>query len=80
MAVVEGQGVFLSYHVLTEDGRSLICDNPRAAIPFVLIPGDSHYMAIDVPTEAKNRGGALVDIELVQEGAAWWGTPLRVRL
>jgi hypothetical protein len=37
-------------------------------------------MAIDVPTEAKNRGGAWVDIELVQEGAAWWGTPLRVRL
>jgi glycosyltransferase involved in cell wall biosynthesis len=79
-AVAEGQGVFLSYHVLAGDGSSLICDNPRAAIPFVLIPGDSHYMAIDVPTEAKNRGGALVDIELVQEGAAWWGTPLRVRL
>jgi hypothetical protein len=79
VAAVEGQGVFLSYHVLTHDGTSLIYDNPRTAIPFVLIPGDSHYMAIDVPTEAKDRGGALVDIELVQ-GAAWWGTPLRVRL
>jgi glycosyltransferase involved in cell wall biosynthesis len=78
-AVVEGQGVFLSYHVLAGDGSPVICDNPRAAIPFVLIPGDSHYMAIDVPTEAKNRGGALVDIDLVQEGARW-GTPLRVRL
>jgi hypothetical protein len=53
---------------------------PLTAIPFVLIPGDGHYMAIDVPTEAKNRGGALVDIELVQEEAVWWGKPLRVRL
>jgi hypothetical protein len=52
-----GQSVFLSYHVLTADGSSLMYDNPRAAIPFVLIPGDSHCMAIDVPTEAKDRGG-----------------------
>jgi glycosyltransferase involved in cell wall biosynthesis len=78
--VVEGQGVFLSYHVRTADGSSLSYDNPLTAIPFVLIPGDSHFMAIDVPTEATDRGGALVDIELVQEGVAWWGTPLRVRL
>jgi hypothetical protein len=79
VGVAGGQGVFLSYHVLTHDGSSLIYDNPRTAIPFVLIPGDSHYMAIDVPTEAKDRGGALVDLGLVQ-GAVWWGTPLRVRL
>jgi glycosyltransferase involved in cell wall biosynthesis len=73
-------GVFLSYHVLTADGSSLIYDNPSSAIPFVLIPGDSHYMAIDVPAEVKERGGALLDIELVQEGVAWWGAPLRVSL
>jgi hypothetical protein len=78
---VEGeQGIFLTYHVLTADGASLICDNPTTAIPFVLIPGDSNYMAIDVPTEAKDRGGDLVDIGLSQEGSAWWGRPLRVTL
>jgi glycosyltransferase involved in cell wall biosynthesis len=73
-------GVFLSYHVLTADGSSLIYDNPRSAIPFVLIPGDSHYMAIDVPADVKERGGALLDIELVQEGGTWWGAPLRASL
>ncbi len=73
-------GVFLGYRVFTADGRTLICDDPKFDISFVLIPGDSHYVAIKVPIEAKEKGGAFVEAELVQDGVAWFGNPLRLPL
>jgi glycosyltransferase involved in cell wall biosynthesis len=72
--------VALSYHILTGNGKMLQFDNPRVYIPFVHLPGDVHYMAIDVPAEWKARGARYVDIELLQEGVAWFGKPLRVAL
>ncbi|MGO9327647.1 MAG: glycosyltransferase family 4 protein [Steroidobacteraceae bacterium] len=79
---IEGtrNGVFLSYRVLAADGRTLICGDPKFDISFVLIPGDSHYIAIKVPIEAKERGGAFVDAEMIQDGVAWFGNPLRLPL
>lgn len=73
-------GVFLSYHVLDAQGRRVLHEGQRTAIPFVHAPGDTLYMAIAVPAKLKDSGAAFVDIELVQEGVAWLGGALRVAL
>ncbi|MDQ8699884.1 glycosyltransferase family 1 protein [Hyphomicrobium sp. LHD-15] len=72
--------VALSYHILTGNGKMLQFDNPRVHIPFVHLPGDVHYMALAVPADWKARGARYVDIEMLQEGVAWFGKPLRVAL
>ncbi len=71
-------GVVLSYHVLDAAGDLLQYDNARTRIPFVLVPADTHYMAIIVPASLKERGAAFVDIELLQEEVSWFGNSLRV--
>ncbi|TPN01693.1 glycosyltransferase family 1 protein [Mesorhizobium sp. B2-1-3A] len=73
-------GVTLSYHIVDRDGTILLFDGPRCPIPLVLIPGDTHYMAVNVPRSWKARGAGFIDIELVQEGVSWFGTPLRVAM
>lgn len=73
-------GVAMSYHVLGADGVVIAYDNPRSRFPFVLTPGDSHYIAIEVPAEWREKGAAFIDVELVQEGVAWWGNALRLPL
>lgn len=73
-------GVALGYYAVDAAGERFQYDNARARIPFVLAPGDTHYMALNVPASLKERGGAFVDIELVQEGVRWFGSPLRVAL
>ena len=72
-------GVFLSYRMLDGDGAEIISETPRFGIPFVLIPGDSHYMAIEIPRGAKEKAAALA-IEIFQENVSWWGNPLRLNL
>ena len=72
--------VALSFHVLNGSEKILQFENQRSFIPFVHLPGDVHYMAVFVPAEWKLRGARYVDIELVQEGVAWFGKPLRVAL
>lgn len=73
-------GVAMSYHVLGADGGVIAYDNPRSRFPFVLTPGDSHYIAVEVPSEWREKGAAFIDVELVQEGVAWWGNALRLPL
>ncbi|QKC91422.1 glycosyltransferase family 1 protein [Mesorhizobium sp. NZP2234] len=73
-------GVVLSYHVLDAAGQLLQYDNARTHIPFVLIPGDTIHLAVNVPVTWRERGAAFVDIELLQEGVRWFGSPLRVTL
>lgn len=73
-------GVGLGYRVLNAEGIELAMDSPRSTIPFVLISGDSHCMAIEAPIILKEQGGAFLDIELIQEGVGWWGNPLRVAM
>ena len=73
-------GIFLTYRVLTASGRRLIYDNPKFSISFVLIPGDSHYVAIKVPIKAKKKGGAFVEVAMVQNGVVWSVNPLRLPL
>jgi hypothetical protein len=73
-------GIALGYYAVDVAGARFQYDNARAHIPFVLAPGDTHYMALNIPASLKERGGAFVDIELVQEGVSWFGRPLRVVL
>ncbi len=73
-------GIFLTYRVLTASGRKLIYDNQKFSISFVLIPGDSHYVAINVPIKAKKKGGAFVEVAMVQNGVVWSVNPLRLPL
>ena len=69
-------GVFLTYHVLKASGERIESNSPKFGISFVLIPGDSHYVAIKVPIKEKKRGGAFVEVEMVQDGVVWSGDPL----
>ncbi|TIW14992.1 MAG: hypothetical protein E5V65_19360 [Mesorhizobium sp.] len=73
-------GIVLGYHAVGIAGERFQYDNTRSHIPFVLAPGDTHYMALNIPASLKERGAAFVDIELVQEGVSWFGNPLRVAL
>ncbi|WP_292223564.1 glycosyltransferase family 1 protein [Mesorhizobium sp.] len=73
-------GITLGSHVLDGAGRFLEYDNPRTNIPFVLAPGDTIYLAVNVLQSWKERGAEFVDIELVQESVSWFGKPLRVTL
>ncbi|RWK09373.1 glycosyltransferase family 1 protein [Mesorhizobium sp.] len=73
-------GIVLGYYAVDIAGERFQYDNARSHIPFVLAPGDTHYMALNIPASLKERGGAFVDIELVQEGVSWFGNALRVSL
>lgn len=73
-------GVALSYHVLASDGGVISYDNPRSHLPFVMTPGDSHYIAIEVSAEWCEKGAAFIDVEMVQEDVSWWGNALRLPL
>lgn len=72
-------GVFLSYRIFGDDGAVVEVKPPRFGIPFVMIPGDSHYMAVEIPRNAIMQGTTLA-VEMFQENASWWGNPLRIDL
>lgn len=76
----QGGAVALSYHLYGKDGAGIQYDNPRTYIPFVHCPGETIYLAINVPTSWKGRGATFVDIELVQGQVGWFGDTLRVAL
>ena len=82
-SVAEQGGAFavaLSYHLYGKDGARIQYDNPRTYIPFVHCPGETIYLAVNVPSSWKGRGAAFVDIELVQGQVGWFGGALRVAL
>ncbi|MBB3397902.1 glycosyltransferase family 1 protein [Rhizobium sp. BK060] len=72
--------VMISYRILSKDGNTIFANKPGLPIPFVLPPGDSLYMSIEVPSKFKDKRGAFADIGLVQEAVGWWSNPLRVAL
>lgn len=53
----------------------IIGEGKRSSIPYVIVPHDTVYMPIEVPISWKKHLGAKIHVELVQEGAAWWGSP-----
>lgn len=70
-------GVFLSYRTLNNDGNEVFSPAPRYAIPFVMIPDDSHYMRIEIPLSRSSDASVFL-VEMFQENSCWWGSPLRI--
>lgn len=73
-------GVVVSYRILSNNGEVISLENRKSRIPFVLPPGDSLYMSIEIPSTFKRKGGAFAEIGLLQESVGWWSNPLRVQL
>jgi glycosyltransferase involved in cell wall biosynthesis len=73
-------GIYLSYHILSDKGEMLKFDNPRSAIPFVIPPNDSVYLAVDIDVKNLPKTASYIDLELLQETVGWWGNALRVAL
>ncbi|MDL2410612.1 glycosyltransferase family 1 protein [Rhizobium calliandrae] len=68
------------YRVFAKDRKAISANSSRTSIPFVLAPGDSLYVCVEIPRDLKMMGGAFAEIGLVQEAAHWWSDPLRVVL
>ena len=71
-------GIYLGYHIIARDGGMLKFKNPHSKIPFVIPPGDSVYLPVEINLWSLPYNAAFLDLEMVQEGGEWWGQPLRV--
>lgn len=72
-------GVFLCGRLFDANGAEMPAKIGSSRIPFVLIPGDSHYVGLEIPRQTASRA-ACVEIEMMQQDVGWWGSPLRVEL
>lgn len=64
--------VHMSYHVLDENERMVIKDGLRADLPKDLLPGQLATLPLQVKAP-EQRGGYIVQLDMVQEGMAWFG-------
>lgn len=72
--------VLVGYRILSKDGNTISTSKRGSPIPFVLPPGESLFMSIEIPSKFKNKQGAFAEIGLVQDAIGWWSNPLRVEL
>jgi hypothetical protein len=72
--------VMAGYRILSKNGDATLGDDHKSRIPFVLPPGDSLYMAVEIPSKFKRKGNVFADIGLAQDNAGWWSNSLRVPL
>ena len=72
--------VMAGYRILSKDGDATFGDDHGSPIPFVLPPGDSLYMAVEIPSKFKRKGSVFADIGLAQGKTGWWSNSLRVPL
>jgi len=72
--------VRIGYRILSKDGDATFGDDHRSRIPFVLPPGDSLYVAVEIPSKFKRKGSVFADIGLAQGKTGWWSNSLRVPL
>ncbi|MBN2408331.1 MAG: hypothetical protein JXE07_01230 [Candidatus Aminicenantes bacterium] len=63
--------VFVSYHVLDNEGKNLRFDNARTSLPRVLRPGEEIGLSLRVKAPL-DKGDYHVEIDLVREGRAWF--------
>lgn len=59
--------------------RVLQFDDGRGELPYDLAPGEEAEIGIDITTPAR-AGRYLLELEMVQEHVAWFGSPLRVEV
>ncbi len=64
--------VNMSYHVLDSNKKAVIIDRLRADLPNDLLPGQqvTVLLKVKVPQEP---GSYIVQLDMVQEGVAWFG-------
>ena len=67
-------GVNVSSHWLGADGKPLLWDAPRVALPRALLPGEQ--VVVSLPLAQPPIGAAALAADLVQEGVSWFGTGL----
>jgi len=63
--------VFLSYHWQTEDGKMLIHDGLRTALPRDVLPGEKQRVTMDILPSVE-PGARLIEITLIFEGHYWF--------
>lgn len=70
----ESGPVFLSWHILNENGDMLRFENPRVAFPAPVSPGDSAGVAAPVSPSSDGlpAGRYIFEFDLVREGEAWF--------
>ena len=65
-------GVYLSYHWRRPSGEVVVWDGLRTALPSPIVPGDAR--SIQMRVEAPPPGEYLLEIAMVREGVAWFGS------
>lgn len=75
----EKLGIFIGAGLVDAKGRSTELEASRVTIPLVIIPGDAHYAAIEVPAAA-HKSSRFLEIGLQQESVGWWDGALRLAL
>ncbi|MFY0736517.1 glycosyltransferase family 4 protein [Aurantimonas sp. NFXS3] len=73
-------GVKIAARLCAGDGMVLADKASRSLIPFVLIPGETAVLAVQLPPEACLGQGMSLHITVLQEECAWWKGGLRVPL
>lgn len=75
--------VHLGSRWLAGNGRDVVADDGRAVLPYDLHPGDEAELQLTI-TAPGQPGEYVLEIDLVQEGVAWFGErgspPVRVRV
>jgi hypothetical protein len=65
--------VGLGFRVLDAAGEILKYDNERSYFPMLVTPGDTQYLSLWIPASWIEKGATHIEIEMLQEGVAWWG-------
>lgn len=73
-------GVFLGISRTSRTNRFEQDLSITTGIPFIMVPGQRYYLSLEVPKSCKCTDTDWVEIDVLQKGVGWFGTPLRVNL
>ena len=73
-SAADGDPVFLSWHILSEDGGMIRFENPRVPFPRPVLPGDLISVAVHISPalEGIPAGRYILEFDLVHENVAWF--------
>lgn len=72
--------VRLGYRMANGNGDLTPEEFPRTEIPFIIAPGETSYLPINVDWKAIPADASEISIQIVQDGVSWWGSGIRVPL
>lgn len=67
-----GASINVGNHWLARDGRLVVADDQRVAVPLPLGPGQRVRVTLAVPAPASAEA-AVLEVDLVHEGVTWFG-------